>query len=164
MSSAGTRDRQCTRPEDLVIAERVECRLLAVFWWAIRQGNDRLSLLLDYTAIEIHRSQSWNPARVRAQHENRHSLEAAVSIDKRACFSCGTSGQLYAHHIIEIQHGGSNAIRNQVALCFDCHQYLHPWLTEADRLETSRARAFESLGEVISRVAPGALGVAEGDR
>jgi hypothetical protein len=54
--------------------------------------------------------------------------------------------------VIEVQHGGSNVARNQVALCFPCHKYLHPWLTNASGAR--RRRDFESLASIADRCKP----------
>lgn len=134
------------------VASRLEQRLLSVFWTSVKAGADRLELLLDYTRVVVRREDDWNVDTVRERHARNHGLSPAVDLARVNCFSCSVQAQLYAHHIIEIQYGGSNTTRNQVPLCFDCHQFLHPWLTEDDRLGGKSERGFESLGAVLQRV------------
>lgn len=55
-----------------------------------------------------------------------------VRRDKR-CFVCGLWARL-RHHIIQLQHGGSNSKKNIVALCDDCHAEIHPWLKDVEEL------------------------------
>lgn len=45
----------------------------------------------------------------------------------KVCFGCGRWARI-RHHIIQIQHGGSNAKENIVSLCAACHAEIHPWL------------------------------------
>lgn len=132
-------------------AVHLEQRLLATFWAAKRQGADPLLLLLEFTRITIIRPQSWSTEAIRQQHRKNFGAPDTVVLERPRCFGCGGSGQLYAHHIIEIQYGGSNSLRNQVPLCFDCHQFLHPWLTEDDRIAGKPSTSFESLGEIFAR-------------
>jgi hypothetical protein len=52
--------------------------------------------------------------------------------------------------VIEVHHGGSNSPRNQVNLCFRCHQRLHPWLS--DTVEPpAPIKGFESMRQLTDR-------------
>lgn len=45
------------------------------------------------------------------------------------CYACGQRDvRLIRHHIVQIQHGGSNRLRNIIAICQHCHAQIHPWL------------------------------------
>lgn len=145
------------RPIEAAIAEELERRLLAAFWAAARDQGSRLQLLLAFTCVVVRRPQGWDVEAIREAHLTNHGAPDTVKITRTRCFACEGSGQLYAHHVIEIQYGGSNAVRNQVPLCFDCHQYLHPWLTDADRIQPVKRSGFESLGEVMRRLTPESL-------
>lgn len=116
---------------------------LAFFWMMNGQVDDRLGLLLVLGEVVIERPANWDRATVRREHLSAWASQAEVP----RCFSCASHDQVYLHHIIEVQHGGSNARRNQVPLCFRCHQYLHPWLTEPVR----STWGLESIGAVIDR-------------
>ena len=142
---------------DRAVAEKAEQMLLSTFWFEIRRGYPRLELLLAYTRLKVLRADDWDPEAIRVAHRTNQGQPGSMRLDKACCFSCGANVQLYAHHIIEIQHGGSNTIRNQTALCFDCHQYLHPWLTDADRAPKPHTHDFESIGEVLVRHASDAI-------
>lgn len=128
---------------------RAEQRALNAFWAAARTER-RLELLMEYTFITIRRQDGWDAKALRAEHTaTNHG--GTVSLDRKQCFACQAVGQLYRHHVIELQHGGSNSIRNQVPLCFECHKFLHPWLTDADRAPSDAVSGFESVGQMISR-------------
>lgn len=130
---------------------RAEQRVLNAFWAAAQAVGSRLELLQEYTHVILRRPDDWSPETLRAEHVERSP--SAITLDRKRCFSCGGEGQLYRHHIIELQYGGSNTARNQVPLCFSCHQFLHPWLTDDDRApQDRRARGFESIGDVMSRM------------
>jgi hypothetical protein len=123
------------------------------FWSMCRQvpAERRLNVLLVLTRVTVRRAADWDSHAVRAAHGEHFGLSPALWIDRDQCFGCGTGRTpLYSHHVIEIQNGGSNAARNQVTLCFDCHQYLHPWLEE--ELYRPRGEGLEQLGDVMARI------------
>ncbi len=122
---------------------------LANFWLMVRNGADRPALLQIYTKVVMARPANWNRAAIRREHE-QHGHNAILTLDARRCFACDdTQKNLYFHHIIEIQNGGSNHTRNLVPICFPCHQALHPWLTEEP---PRRVQGFESLYQIARRM------------
>lgn len=128
-----------------------ENRILDYFWMVYRNGdsvaNDTLELLSQMGRVHVLRPVSWNPAVIRKEHERG----ARSSYQERKCFAChNTKHRLYSHHVLEVYHGGSNDPRNQVPLCFICHQKLHPWLTVEP--EPYRVKGFESLYRIAKRV------------
>lgn len=53
-------------------------------------------------------------------------LAHAIRVEDRHCMACGTrSEKLDVHHIIPLQHGGSNEPANLVSLCRSCHREQH---------------------------------------
>lgn len=133
--------RLCALPEDYV---------LAYFWDMTRQTDDRLGVLLLLTRVIVERPAAWDQRAVRREHE-RGSGFSTITIDRKRCFGCfASAGRLYFHHIVEVQHGGSNAPRNLVPLCFACHQYLHPWLK--DEPAPNQVNGFESLWQIGRRL------------
>ena len=44
------------------------------------------------------------------------------------CKVCKENDSYVRHHIIQLQHGGNNGRKNQIALCKNCHNAIHPWL------------------------------------
>lgn len=106
--------------ETLAVSEE---RALDEFWRAAnRDTADRVALLRAFAEIAIVRPATWNPAEIRA-HAHEHRLQLA------GCFSCRRAdGRAAWHHVIQIQFGGSNYLRNRVALCDACHAAVHPWL------------------------------------
>ena len=53
-----------------------------------------------------------------------------------ACQSCGTGGQLEAHHRQPLALGGSDDLENLKALCTECHLQVHNY----QKTITGRAR------------------------
>lgn len=126
-----------------------EASMLIEFWREVHAGADRRELLQHMTHVSIARPPEWDRAAIRHEHE---TSVARVGLNglTRACFACLTMDRrVYVHHVIEIQHGGSNHPRNRVSLCFRCHHDLHPWLVEP----ADRHQGWESLAD-IGRRAP----------
>jgi len=46
---------------------------------------------------------------------------------RRPCFVCNKPAQI-RHHIVQLQHGGTNQQKNVIQLCDGCHCEIHPWL------------------------------------
>jgi len=101
-------------------------------------GFDKLEILKRFAELAIERPDDWDYERVRAEAD-KHSLHA------KSCFGCGSQSRtLNWHHIIQIQHGGSNYLRNRVAICGPCHSAVHPWLPK----ETRSAGSWSSFMDV----------------
>lgn len=108
------------------------------FWRVCRDGRtDRVATLRAFAEIAIVRPAGWNPAEIRATTD-----DSLLSADH--CFGCGAGVRLSWHHIIQIQHGGSNYVRNRVAICDACHAQVHPWLPAHPRVTSGWAQ----LGEI----------------
>lgn len=96
------------------------------FWRAAHEefALNRVPLLRAFAEIAIVRPADWNPSVIRA-NAHEHNLKAD------GCFGCRQQKtKLGWHHVIQIQHGGSNYLRNRVAICESCHAAIHPWLPE----------------------------------
>ena len=59
------------------------------------------------------------------------------------CFVCGGEAR-HRHHLIQIQHGGSNTQRNHVPLCKRCHSDVHS-------IASRQANLSPPLEELLSR-------------
>ncbi len=106
-----------------------ETDALNYFWLMMRDGAKPLTVLGWMSKVVIQRPPEWDRAKIRAEHELGLGKFGA-RIRKTDCYGCQANDRnLYFHHIIEVQNGGSNAPRNTVPLCFACHKVLHPWLT-----------------------------------
>lgn len=122
-----------------------EIHLLNVFWSKVAAGEDRLELLGILAQITIERAPDWNQAAIRAAAA-QHALTA------ECCFGCQTHDRrLYWHHVIQIQNGGSNYLRNRVAICLRCHSTIHPWLP-ANRPGEQKGGEWWSLADVLRDV------------
>ncbi|HXG71312.1 MAG TPA: HNH endonuclease signature motif containing protein [Gemmatimonadaceae bacterium] len=107
------------------IVEITEESALDEFWRAsCRENADRLPLLQAFAEIAILRPAGWDYAGIRAEAGD-HLLHAFE------CFVCHGERNRAWHHVIQIQHGGSNYLRNRVSLCASCHAAIHPWLVGA---------------------------------
>jgi hypothetical protein len=96
-------------------------------FYAEANTGDRAGALRRFAEIAIVRPADWDVAAVRAS-SRQHMLHA----DR--CFVCRHERRLSWHHVIQIQHGGSNYLRNRVALCTACHADVHPWLPDVPRV------------------------------
>jgi 5-methylcytosine-specific restriction endonuclease McrA len=99
--------------------------ILQAFWRRVGLGTPdvRLDLLRRYAGRRVPRPASWDVAAVRR--------EAAFGKTPLECFCClSRDRHTYWHHIIQIQHGGSNDGMNRVGICHQCHRRLHPWLPD----------------------------------
>lgn len=98
---------------------------LDYFYAAVRDDVDRAAILKQLAGVKIARPKDWDPEWVRVTL--REGVFFPLTADQ--CFCCLTgSRRLYWHHIIQVQHGGSNSPHNLVRLCHACHRRVHPWL------------------------------------
>ncbi len=120
---------------------------LNYFWLMMRDGAKPLTVLGWMSKVVIQRPPEWDKAEIRRQHEQGLG-KLGARIDKTECYGCQADNRnLYFHHIIEVQNGGSNASRNTVPLCFVCHKTLHPWLTVEPK--PSRGGGFIHLSTIM---------------
>jgi hypothetical protein len=125
-----------SQPPDAHLLHLEEVDAVNEFWRQTQEpGSDRLTLLRAFAEIGIVRPADWDFGAVRAE-ARRHRLHAET------CFVCHSDRVAHWHHIIQIQHGGSNYVRNRVALCESCHGHVHPWLPQVTR------SGFCPIGEV----------------
>jgi hypothetical protein len=145
MGSAATAT--ATEP-DAVVRDITEHQALHTFWTLCANPVvDRLQTLRAFSEIAIVRPPGWDFDAVR---RDSHVKTATVTLTASTCFVCGSTfadsqyeRRVHWHHVIQIQHGGSNTLRNRVALCPVCHHEVHPWLPP-----TRRVRGWFSFGEV----------------
>lgn len=127
-----------------------------VFWAEVRAGANRIATLRAFAEVAIVRPAGWDPDEIRA-HAAEHSLFA------ENCFGCGSGSRAFQwHHVIQIQHGGSNTFRNRVALCGACHADIHPWLEPqaSPRRTPGWTRLAEACGALLALTKPKDKGAA----
>jgi hypothetical protein len=103
--------------------------LLREFWSAIERGDDRLATLTAWAQLRPARRAN------RSQHAIRreHNLQRLASRWKgKPCFVCSELAS-QEHHIVQIQHGGTNRPDNKVRVCTACHGKIHPFLKPVSR-------------------------------
>lgn len=66
--------------------------------------------------------------RMRQRYEEKKRRGQIKPAGAGPCFCCGSSGERLWHHIIQLQHGGTNRPLNRVKVCEGCHAKIHPWL------------------------------------
>lgn len=116
-SCAGLRLMDSVVQADRTLQYRV---LLRQFWADVRDGRDRLSLLIEYADKRI----AAPPTSISERRESFKSEGRRF----RGCFVCDIGGEQHRHHIITLQNGGPNLTHNVVNLCPKCHGKIHPWL------------------------------------
>lgn len=84
---------------------------------------ERLAFLLKWAAFRRRASVSQVERRAKFRRGNpRGSTLVGV------CWCCGGWTEVFTHHIVQLQYGGTNHHRNLVRVCGVCHQRIHPWL------------------------------------
>lgn len=122
-----------------------EDAVLAEFWRRVIADLDRLELLQQMADIALERATEWDYYSVRSE-----GVGLTLSADR--CFCCRSGDRhLYWHHIIQVQHGGSNAPSNLVAICHRCHRTIHPWLPAPTSVENKCG--WTVIGDMAGRVA-----------
>lgn len=106
--------------------------------------TDQLGALKRFAEIAITRPAEWDYAAIREQAgESRRHFHDGI------CYGCRRHERmLVSHHVIQIQHGGSNYARNRVDICEQCHAAVHPWLTAPPREKSGWFR----IGNLASTV------------
>lgn len=105
---------------------------------------DRLSALRRFAEIAIARPEGWDVAAIRAAA----AADPSVVSRAKTCFACRRDRPLVSHHVIQIQHGGSNYLRNRVDICDECHAAIHPWVT----VQTRESSGWSRLGNAAEAV------------
>lgn len=125
------------------ISVRSEEAALDYFWTTVKAGGDRLETLQRLAAVVIQRPETWDTRAIRYEE-----LGITAQLTASQCFACySAERRLYRHHIIQIQHGGSNLSINQVVICHRCHGLIHPWLPKPTTLEN---RGFVSMHDLVA--------------
>lgn len=90
----------------------------------IEAQDDRMGALRRFAEIAIVRPADWDFDAIRWEADAHARI-----VEWERCYSCRRQKRDYhRHHIIQVQHGGSNYVRNIVVICDECHAKVHPWL------------------------------------
>jgi 5-methylcytosine-specific restriction endonuclease McrA len=92
----------------------------------------RLAFLLKWAAVR--KNSLLSPREVRERFQSRPWRPRV-----KACWCCFRVAKLVRHHVIQIQHGGSNEGGNIVMICDWCHVEVHPWMQPPDDHPVVRA-------------------------
>jgi hypothetical protein len=121
-------------------AWEVELLHLERFWRRVGDGADRLEMLQRFAEVKVERPRKWDRLKVR---------EYEQGLTAESCWCCySRDRRTYWHHVIQVQHGGSNNPHNLVSLCNDCHRRVHPWLAESTTLE--RRSGWASMFDIVT--------------
>lgn len=86
------------------------------FWEGVTTTN-RLARLMAFAERTVQTNQSY--------YQNRKTKLPMV---RGQCWACRRRKAEHRHHVIQLQHGGTNSPRNLVAICRWCHGEIHPWM------------------------------------
>lgn len=79
------------------------------------------------TSVKYNNASSWERYGGKINWE---LLRATVLMrDGYICLLCKkrkNSKELRVHHVRPLSKGGTNELRNLIAVCLECHQYVHP--------------------------------------
>jgi len=121
-----------------------EAQVIDYFWAACRAGAERLPLVQQLAVVAVPTAPSWSAKAVREAFVARPYPETG-------CFICFHRDRKLAwHHIIAVDHGGSNGLWNTVPVCHVCHRRIHPWLEEEP--DTG---SWASTDQLVTRLASG---------
>lgn len=117
---------------------------LDVTWrvWQLPMAG-RLEALRTLAVVTVVRPRGWDKSAIRREE---------IRIPRpRLCFACGSGEHhLYWHHVIAVSNGGDNDPYNTVAICHECHRFIHPWMREGDSSEDVGLQlAGDSLNRMI---------------
>jgi len=119
---------------------------LDYFYAAVRMHGDRVELLRKLSDVALLHPRELDNAAIRLT-----ARSATFLLRAEQCFCCLTAERcLYWHHIIQVQHGGSNSPRNFVRLCKACHRRVHPWLEPPTSVE--QRHGWTSVVDLTRRV------------
>jgi hypothetical protein len=109
-----------------------EDEVLSYFHTMAREPDvDRLALLQQLATVRLERPSDWDFWAVR-----QAMAGVRITLTGERCFACRTEARkIYWHHVVQVQHGGSNSPHNLQPLCHRCHRTVHPWLPEPTTLE-----------------------------
>jgi 5-methylcytosine-specific restriction endonuclease McrA len=75
------------------------------------------------------------------KHNKRYRDKIPRDFLKLPCFICGSNKTVVRHHMIQVQHGGTNINKNIITVCESCHEGIHPWMRKPDPDILVRAQA-----------------------
>lgn len=126
MKEKRIKDRKVISPQKLTILWRQERNNIST------EKSDRLALLRRFAEL---RTQNSTPKQKRREAFNRcHRPRGKVSV----CWCCRTAAILVEHHVVQLQHGGTNWNLNREWICESCHAEVHEWLQESKPVDWSR--------------------------
>lgn len=100
--------------------------LLHAFWASARSGEDKLALLRAYAEKRPTVRVARDPHAIRREHNRQRTASAWKG---KRCFVCAAYAS-QEHHIVQIQHGGTNRPLNKVWICTPCHRQVHPFMAQ----------------------------------
>lgn len=111
------------------LGERRRAPRMAKMWQRARKligpaQADRIALLQLFALCRV-KPPRGSGSRADRRHAHNQRWDKA---EPGACWACGATGHRVAHHVVQLQHGGTNWHLNIEAVCKRCHAEIHPWL------------------------------------
>jgi hypothetical protein len=122
--------------------KKQEVYYLRSFWSRsehLRKNESVLDLLREYAGIRL-TDVTVHRRREREKHWKLIRVGLRKRLGRGKCASCWCHEDLLWHHIIQLQHGGSNVDSNLIAICETCHAAIHPWLKAPELVVDERFR------------------------
>lgn len=148
-NSARTSERPPDGPREVLPIDEDDA--LTEFWRMCQERpGERVAVLRAFAEIAIVRPADWD------YDADRRDARNITITNHDGCFGCRDGmGKLAWHHIIQVQFGGSNNLRNRVRICEACHSDIHPWLPDAKLVSGGFAHitsGFESASDLIRAI------------
>src|SRR4030065_2432426 len=89
-----------------------------------RDKTFKLQLLIGYSKKQYHFK---NRKSLEERRQDFLVLKKVKLKFKYPCFVCLNKSEA-RHHIIGLDNGGTNAKKNVIPICNNCHKEIHPWL------------------------------------
>ncbi len=102
-----------------------------------RERNKEIAREKQLKQWEVKRTKKVNetPAKLET---SIHKVYSTATAKNNSCENCGSTSNLQQHHILPIQHGGTDDESNLMTLCKACHEREHGYEFSQDDFDNAR--------------------------
>jgi 5-methylcytosine-specific restriction endonuclease McrA len=86
-------------------------------------ASERIAFLQKWAALKRRASKDYSTRRQAFQRGNPRGRTL-----RGVCWACSANTDVFTHHIVQLQNGGTNNPMNLVRVCGGCHSAVHPWM------------------------------------